>query len=369
MKRMFFALFACCSLMPAVYGQEAVLSSPSTVPASQAATVYHSGWAVLNADGDLDGQVVTVGSNGGSTPQADASVILLSPTSSMNLTTDEHGHFSFPNVKPGVYEIRSAASDSYASFGLQVLPHHPEAANQLSVYAASMPPAMVDEVLRSLNVPQTAPAASQRRNFAPVGSPNWPLVQSQRVALTNGVVNGRLAFTVGYGLPQSHTVKLFRDGQVIDTAAVDPMGYFTVRPEGAGAYSLIVGGVGHGALGIEVVDQSAQLSSNTSGSKLVSNNSNALVQDSLVFPVAMPETAPLAQQPPVEEFVGPPPVGGGFPAPGGGGFAGGGGAGGGGLGGLGGAGGLLGIAGLAVGVAALASDDDGFNGNLATPIQ
>ena len=52
-----------------------------------------------------------------------------------------------------------------------------------------------------------------------------------------------------------------------------------------------------------------------------------------------------------------------------GGFSGGGFGGGGGGGGLGGIGGLLGVAGLAVGVAALADDDDsGFNVNLATPV-
>ncbi len=370
MRRLFLALALCSSFMPAAVAQEALPAAPASVlDAQQEATVYHSGWAVLDASGSLAGQVVTLGSAGELRAVADAAVELTSVNGSTFAgKTDASGHFVLPKIAPGVYQLKSAGNSSFATFGIQVMAHKPGAQLEgFSVYASSVAPSKAEQILRALAVPASngnAPA------YGALIEPPTPIVQSQRVALTNGSIEGRLAFSMGYGAPQVHTVKLLQGGEVIDTAAVSPMGLFTVKPNGPGVYDVIVGGIGRGVLSVEVVDDSVRLTSTENGVKLVSSNANLAVQASLMVPVAMPASGSSEQPPvPADDFVGAPPLGGGFGAPGG--FSGGGfgGGGGGGLGGgLGGAGGLLGVAGLAVGVSALASDDDGFNGNLATPV-
>lgn len=366
MRRLFLALALCTSLAPAAIGQENLPASAANIldAQQQEATVYHSGWAVLDASGALSGQVVTLGSAGElrAVPNAAVELIALSGQP-FGGSTDASGHFSLPGIKPGVYRLTSAGESSFSTFGVQVVAHQ-ESSDGFSVYASNISPMKADQMLRALAVPQSAVGPA----YGKLSTPAMPIVQSQRVALTNGVLNGRLAFSSGYGDPAVHTVKLLSDGQVVDTTSVNAMGMFSVKPQGAGIYDVLVGGIGQGVMSVEVVDDSVQLTSTSKGAKLVSKNANVAVQASLMVPVAMPGGGPDGQPIPAEEFAGPAPLGGGFGGPGG--FSGGGGFGGGsgGGGGFGGAGGLLGIAGLAVGVAALADDDDGFNGNLATPV-
>lgn len=369
MRRIILALCICSSLAAASIAQEAVISAP-TVVESRAPTVFHSGWAALDAEGNIQGQVVTVGDNGQSSPQAGAVVEIANhggPVASS--IADDSGHFVLQGIKPGIYRLSAAGQDSFAAHGVQVLSHKPGVDGGISVYASSLSQQKVDEILRGLFVPP--PAASP--SYRPFEEPAMPIAQSQRVASSNGVVTGRLVFTHGYGDPEAHTVKVLRGGDTVDTVAVDAMGYFSFRAT-PGAYDVVVGGIGHGALGVEVVGDASQLTQSGSQGKFVAANANLLVQETFMVPVAMPPAGgpPAGDQIIDEQLVGPPIIGGGMPvqggfAGGGGGFSGGGG--GGGLGGgLGGAGGLLGVAGLAVGVAALADDDDGFVVNPATPV-
>ncbi|QDV22473.1 hypothetical protein [Aureliella helgolandensis] len=364
MKKFIAAMLVCCGLAPFAVAQEVVQTASSTV----APGVYHSGWASLDAAGNVQGQVVTVGAGGITTPQA-GSVVELRDGEALvaSATADSNGNFILSKVAPGVYGLTAAGPNTFAAHAVQVLSHPQGAADQgMAVYATHLNRAEVDGILRSLFVP--GPIAES--TYGPLQEPVGPVVQSQRVAMNGGVVDCYLSFSHGNGTPEAHTVKILQDGVVTETAAVDSTGRFTFHPQSAGAYDLVVGGIGFGSIGVEVVDETAgnQLTSNDKSSRFVAAKmNNAVVQQSLMVPVIAPSTP--ANQPPmiVEEFAGPPALGGGFPA--GGGFSGGGGfGGGGGGGGFGGAGGLLGIAGLAVGIAALADDDDGFTPPVATGI-
>jgi uncharacterized membrane protein YgcG len=365
MKRLFLALLVAGSLIPAAYAQEELKPAPSIVETKSVPTVYHSGWAVLDAAGNLTGKVVTVGSAGGVAQPGAAITLRANSGKIVTGQADENGQFTIPGVEPGVYELTAASEAAFASHGIHVIAHKEGASEGLSVFAAAVSPKVANEILRTLAVPQ---AALAQPPFGPLTAPPLPIAQSHQVSMSNGIVNGRLAFTMGFGDPRAHTVQLMQNGKLIDSANVDSMGYFTVKPAGPGAYDVIVGGVGRGAVGVEIVDTTVQLSAAESNVQLVAKKAASLIQETLMVPVAMPAAGQLPGDGElVEEFPGALPMGGGFP--GGGGFGGGSGGGfGGGGGGLGGAGGLLGVAGLAVGVAALSDDDDGFNGNIGTQV-
>jgi hypothetical protein len=202
------------------------------------------------------------------------------------------------------------------------------------------------------------------RTFEDVVPPVMPAAQSQRVAIRGGMVYGQVAWSNPFNIPEAHVAKVFRGGQLIATAPVDAMGRFTFSPGGPGVVDVVVGGTAYGSIGVELVDVDApaQLTMNADGSKFVAAANALLQSNSLLVPTVGGGAPPAGPGGPAPgEMLGPPLAGGGFMGPGGGGFAGGGGGGGG----LGGLGGLAGAA-LAVGIAALADDDDGFDGNLAT---
>ncbi len=364
------ALVAMLCFSSVAGAQEAVLPASTSIPSS-----FHSGWACLDADGNIQGHVFTLSDGGTSSPQGNAGVVLTSGNTVVaEAMTDADGRFTIKGVEPGVYGLTATSETAFAAHAVQVLPHAPETDGfVVSVYASSMSRGKVDEVLRGLWLP--APTGATPPAFGPLSQPAMPLQQSQRVTMRGGVVTGQLGFSSGYGVPESHVVKVFRGGSLVATAQVARDGSFSFSPESAGVYDLVVGGVGFGSLGFEVVDESGTSVTSTSSdgkSRFVSTAANVLQQGSLMVPVIMPSESGEGEGEVVEEeeILGPPVVGGGFAGPGG--FVGGGGGfggGGGGLGGgLGGAGGLLGAAGLAAGIAALADDDDGFNQNIASPV-
>lgn len=208
-----------------------------------------------------------------------------------------------------------------------------------------------------------------------------------QVKLVNGVLQGKVVVPEdGYEQqPGSFNVTIMKNGSVAGATVSDADGNFNVRLNSSGTHSIIAAGPsGHVAFSFEVVDggQTARLGWQSTIKMVARLPEPGEVLYVLVIPPRMMTSVRKVVNdafrdptlPPIDPSV-PPAFAPGFPggyagggfgggAAGGGGFgglAGGSGGGGGGLGGLSGIGPLLGIGGLAAGVAALASDDDGFN--------
>ena len=341
-------------------------------------SVYHSGWGYLKSDGSLSGQVVTVGASATVRPQSNATVTLSRDLVVVATTqADANGSFVFSGLTPGVYEIATESPESYGIVSFEAVQGGGNAAaSVMEVYASSMRRSSVDEVLQSLWAPQDGVGVG--RPFVDVVDPLRPAAQSQRVAIRGGAVSGQVAFSNPLCIPEAHVVKVFSQGKLVATAPVDRMGKFSFPVQSPGPVDLVLGGSAYAAMGVELVEDATRLSGHASGDvRLVSlASAEAIAQNLLVPAVGGPSSDGTDQPIPL----GPQPLplaGPGFPMEGGfgggGGYSGGGGmgggSGGGGVGGgIGGLGGLLGIAGLAVGVTALADDDDGFTTPPVTPV-
>lgn len=355
---------------------------PTPKPTANAAqvqsSVYHSGWGFIGNDGSLNGQVVTVGAAATVKPQGNTTVTLSRDLVVLATTrTDANGSFVLKGLSPGVYEIAAESSDCYGivSFVAVSSGQGQQAATApvMEVYATSMRRPAVDEVLQSLWAPQDAIVAD--RPFDGLPEPAQPAAQSQRVAIRGGAVSGQVAFANAHNVPEAHVIKVFSQGTLVATAPVDRMGKFSFPVSSPGPVDLVLGGSAYAAIGVELVEEDATRLSlqQTGDERLVSLASAVAVASQLVIPAAGGPPGDGTDAPPLP-FAEPLPLAGpGFPldggfVTGGGGFSGGGGGGGfgGGGGGIGGLGGLLGIAGLAVGVTALASDDNGTS--IATPV-
>lgn len=355
----------------AARAQSEVVPAPTpTVDVTRTqSTVYHSGWGALQSDGTLNGKVLTVGTAGTVQSEANAEVTLSQDLVVLATTqADAEGNFSFSGLSPGVYEIAAETPNSYAINSFQAIAgNESSSAAVMNVYAARMVRANVDDVLKSLWAPQEMVGST--RQFEQLIAPLMPATQSQRVAIRGGSVSGQVAFANSVVIPESHVIKVFRNGTLLATAPVDAMGRFSFPVQAAGPVDLVLGGSAYATMGVELVDDTRVTALSTGDTRFVSAAVEALaVADSLVVPAvggpvpgdAVPPPPPLAMAPPM-------PMGGGFAPMGGGGF--GGGAGGGGLGGgLGGLGGLLGIGGLALGAVALADNDDGFTTPVGTQV-
>lgn len=372
-------------LMGVVAGSEAalaqqkeVLPTPTpTVNTTQVqSSVYHSGWGFIRDDGSLNGQVVTVEA-AGVKPQGNAAITLSKGSVVLVTTrTDADGSFVLSGLTPGVYEIAAESADCYGIVSFEAMPsgHNGQntAAPVMEVYATSMRRAAVDEVLQSLWAPQDGLALA--RPFEGLVEPLRTAAQSQRVAIRGGAVSGQVAFANARNIPEAHVIKVFSEGKLVATAPVDHMGKFSFPAPSAGPVDLVLGGSAYAAIGVELVEDATHLSARQTGDVRLVSMASA-VASNLVIPAAGGPSdespVPLGEPLPVVDPCFPmeggfAPCCGGFSGGGmGGGGMGGGGAGGGGMGGM---GGLLGIAGLAVGVVALADDDNGFVVPPATPV-
>lgn len=363
--------------------QKETLPTPTpTINATQVqSSVYHSGWGFISDDGSLSGQVVTVEA-AGVKPQGDTAITLSKGSVVLATThTDANGSFVLSGLTPGVYEIAAESADCYGIVSFEAVSSgrndQNTAAPVMEVYAASMRRAAVDEVLQSLWAPQDGVAldgAASHRPFEGLVEPLRPAAQSQRVAIRGGAVSGQVAFANARNIPEAHVIKVFSEGKLVATAPVDRMGRFSFPVAAAGPVDLVLGGSAYAVIGVELVEDATHLSARQTGDVRLVSMASA-VASNLVIPAAGGPSdespVPLGEPLPVVDPCFPmeggfAPCCGGFSGGGmGGGGMGGGGAGGGGMGGM---GGLLGIAGLAVGVVALADDDNGFVVPPATPV-
>ena len=364
-------------------GESVPAPKPATEVAHAQTSVYHSGWGAIQADGSLKGRVMTVGEAGAVQAQGNT-VVTLSKDMMVLATvqTSEDGSFTLTGLVPGVYEIAAESADCYGIVSFQAVDGSQLGqAPAMDIYAATMNRARVDEVLQSLWAPQDQLGAP--RPFVELVAPLQPATQSQRVSIRGGVVSGQVAFENDRVIPEAHVVKVFKQGKLMATAAVDRDGRFSFPATAPGAVDVVLGGGAFATLGLELVDDTRVSANGTQSAKFVSTAANEAlaVASTLVIPAAggapgagmdgmLPPPLPLAGEPLPLMGDGFAPMGGGFgPMGGGGGGFGGGSGGGGGIGGgLGGIGGLLGIAGLALGVVALADEDDGFSTPVATPV-
>jgi len=348
------------------------VSSEPVSSAVQPRQVYHSGWGYLSSAGVLTGKVYCIHGVGKLVPQVGSTVTL-----SQNLavlasgTTDRDGNFSFSGLDAGVYEIATESTTCYSIHSFQALYANSSAAAQpMLVFASSLQHSKVDELLNTLWAPSdTLPPTA--RPFKEVMAPVIAAAQSQRVAIINGRVSGQVAFANPYNVPEAHVVKIFRNGSLLADAPVDNFGTFTFAVPAPGPIDVVLGGTAFAAFGAELVDASQLARDQQSSVQFVSANmqsppasptllvpavgganQGATAAGPAAIPGGIPPMAMAGGYRPMGSF-----GGGGF---GGGGF--------GGMNGLGIAGALLGGAGLAVGIAALDDDDEGFVVDVATPV-
>ena len=232
----------------------------------------------------------------------------------------------------------------------------------------------------------------EETHFATVGRSQLRVQRAPDGSLAGKIISPQRGYVE---FPGRTKILLYRDRVVVAQTTSQDDGTFLVERAPLGDISLLaVGAGGHSAFRVNIADSNLSQTTLTSprqrpngefpklvalgdSSQLVARRWQASEMEVLLVPTAMNnEVQQLIEQSDQEETPDEgPPAGVDAPplAPGGGGFAGGGGVGGGsggggGLGSLGDLAGLAGAAGLAVGVAALADDDDGFNVNQATQI-
>ncbi|RMF37001.1 MAG: carboxypeptidase regulatory-like domain-containing protein [Planctomycetota bacterium] len=334
-------------------------------PVAQPISTFHTGWGVLDRDGVLQGQVVTLNDDGTLTPQADVEVVIEEDARILGrAVTDEDGKYRIEGLQPGVYYLIARGTEVYAAHSLELLVG--DKSVPMYVYATDMEPKQAEQLLRELWSPNPRPR--QAEYGAVAASPSM-VRQSHEYVLTDGGIHGQLAFPYRSADYAGHIVRAYREGELIGVARVDEYARFFLPVNSPGVTDLVVGGAGfaHVSAIYLVAPEQVTLQAGPPRRFVSTPASPALQQpQTLIIPVRPSPVAP--EEPVVAEPVPStvPFVPGGM-APGspvgGGGFAGGGAGGGGG-----GFGAVIGAAGLAVGIAALSDDDEGFNVNLATGI-
>ncbi len=341
--------------------QEVKNQFPVFTPSPVVDGAFHSGWARIDADGRMQGQVVTLSVNGELAPAPRTAVHIEGDSGvSVRALTDENGNFQVEGLRPGIYFLEAAGPMAYAAFSFQTI--ESESAGLTQVYATRMASEQVVGILRELWTPQEKSPVPSLGQIDPASIPQQ---QSAKYICVDGSIHGQLAFPFAIDNYATCIVRAYQNGKLVASAPVDSAARFTLAVPTGGIVDLIVGGSGTVACMSVYVEHASQLSRSepAGGERRFVATAIDLQGQTLMVPVRPAPVQPDDRQGEEERRAALPPA----PGPGfaGGGFGGGGGAGGGG--GIGGAGAALGAAGLAVGVAAL-SNDDGFNVNLSTGI-
>lgn len=348
-------------------------------------------WVRLDAEGLIRGTLLTLSADGAESGRIGANVVI-SQDGNILLETksDLGGEFVLSGLKPGTYALQVTGDVTRAAYALHILPNDSaHLSSDLKVFASIIAKDRANELVSANLAPawdagqdvyyrahETDPIADQRE-----------FNDSHQVVLRDGNLVGRVSRPGWTFAEQDLTgtvAQIVREGNVVASAPVNREGFFMVPDLAPGVYDLFVSGDdGFAVLAFEAVLPAKPLASKNDGTVRFVSTQAGFATDCLCCEmIHQPEIA--CCEVVVEEVIEPacgcgndpctcgqdacgapsPVCGGGFA--GGGGFYGGGG--GGGIGGFGG-GGLLGAAGLAVGIAALATqDDDGFNQNLPSPI-
>ncbi|MEO8269466.1 MAG: carboxypeptidase-like regulatory domain-containing protein, partial [Aureliella sp.] len=130
--------------------EKEVLPTPTANAVQAQSSVYHSGWGVLQDDGSLKGQVVTIGSGSSISPQGNATITLSKDLVVLATTrADADGSFVLTGLSPGVYEIAAESPNCYGIVSFEAVPNGQNSQNAsppaMEVYATSMRRTAVDE--------------------------------------------------------------------------------------------------------------------------------------------------------------------------------------------------------------------------------
>lgn len=313
------------------------------------------------------------------------------------LRSDANGELVFDNVSEGLASIVVASGQTaYAALALYAIP---AAANsEAAPFEVPVASVDVDEIHYGVQSAGHGPTEGAARKFSDYVTA--PTNRFQVHMQSDGTLKGQVIVPqVGYeNVVGPVDLTFFHEGRLVaKTRSADNGTFFVAGLQPAIHSVFAVGAAGHTSFAFEVLpsrenelplvqhrgtDQIHLVSANNA----VADSSDTLfvfiipprMMDQVrevvlpLYPLSQSSASGLAGGPlgaPMGGFPGSPgmggPFGGGLGGGGGGSF---GGTGGGGAGGLGGLGGLLGIAGLAAGVTALATNDDGFDVNLATPV-
>lgn len=323
---------------------------------------------------------------------------------STQMQPDENGEMIFDNVKEGLVSLVAASGQAaYAAMALYAVP----AIDNQPVPAYEVPVATVDERevrsgVESAGNASPGLAATKLADYKPSVANRFQVYLQPDGILLGQVIVPEAGFE---RTPGAVSLSFFRNGFLEGKTTSAEDGSFAIAGLQPGLHSVFASGPpGHASFAFEILPPNPNelpLSSVDGKSRFVAaRNAQVAGSDELIVLIIPPRMMPACREAVISRYpattsasgVTPPmgeplpgiPMGGaplsGMPGVGGlpgagftGGFSGGGGGfggGGGAVSGMGGIGGLLGVAGLAVGVAALADDnnDDGFNVNLATPV-
>lgn len=383
--------------------QVSLLPSQEAAPTTVAAVEQPAGsflnplqqqeWVVLDSTGSVHGIYSQLGPDG--TPRVLPGVtVQLSRNGApiQTVVTEPDGHFAFQGLRVGAYALIAKSPSSVAAFALHILPAGASSKldSNFIVFGTASGGAAVEGVMRPHAVAtvnasgyypdlQTDPAGDSRR-----------FNTGAQVRLRAGnLLAGRISRPNGAGADLSgNTVHILQNGRVVAETVTNSAGEYQVPNIAPGVYDIIIAGkdgvaassfraVGGDDVSLNAKPAKAATSLvSTVQESVPSQQVSAVLQDTpdslnieLVSPGDFFSGAPVEEVLPPTDFGMAPVPGAGFVGPGG--FAGGGGGGGfgggGGGGGFGGIGALLGIGGLAAGIAALASEDNGFNTVISSP--
>ncbi len=352
------------------FAQEEVKPAVSIVDQVNVGLINHlhqREWVQLDARGQLTGQLGVLDVSGRFVSKSDVQISLTKDDKVVQeIVTGPDGKFSITGLETGTYAFTSRSSGTFAAYALHVLPHNSSGklSSHMEVVASVVGDKQAEEIVRSHVVPADIGAVAYYRSFQ-----KDPLAEKREFSDSPAIAlreDGKLVGRVskpGWQFSEQdltgNVAHILQRGNLVAHVPVSRDGYFEVPNFKPGVYDLIVAGDdGVAALGFEAVSMEQKLAERNSKKRFVALQGAAPV-DTLCCEMVEQPCCGGGEM--IGETVVGAPIGGGFVG-GGGGLGGGGlGGGGGGLGGIGGLGGLLGIAGLAVGVAALADDDDANN--------
>lgn len=360
---------------------------------------------VARLDGDkLKVALKTMGLNQKSSDRELLVTLIQDNGSKTELRPDENGELVFNNVTQGLASIVVASGQTaYAALALYAMPA--AANNEAATFEVPVGSVDVQEIRSGVEAAGHGPAEGAARSYSDYASA--PTNRFQVRMQSDGTLTGQVIVPqVGY----EHVVgpvdlTFFHEGRLVGKTRSSDSGAFSVAGLQPAVHSVFaVGDAGHTAFAFEVLPAienelplvksgGANQTRLVSTTNLIADASSTLfvfiipprmmdqVRDTVrpLYPISQSFSSGLAGGPldaplgaPMSGFPAGPGMansfgGGSFGGGGGGGSFGGGGAFGGG-GGAGGLGGLLGVAGLALGVTALATNDDGFDSNPATPV-